>query len=248
MSATRRLAKLEGSLPPREAVLLWLAEVHEHDSFDDYLAWLRDQPASTAPVIVIIERARAAARASHAGELRPLVREAEDRATADAVFLFMLIIQLELDATAMIRTGRLRLVALSWESQARVAEGESDRRGWAAWRRAVHDLASDLARSEAARRLLEDRYLDGREVLSPVRVAAWRELREGVSALVEMLPSLPGGRRRQRPDRGVLRTAEQSAPEAAHTLLERVRAQALALLGDHASASALAERALRGAA
>lgn len=180
--ADRRLAKLEATLPPREAVLYWLAEVHEHGSLDAYMAWLLHQPASRAPAIVIIERARAAARWTHAGEPRSVVRGAEDRAVADAVFLFMLIIELERMATEMIRIGTLRLVALRWEHRARTAEGASDPKGWKAWRNAVRDLADELSRIEAARRRLQDRYLDGRTVIAPDMVVAWRALCGGADS------------------------------------------------------------------
>ena len=94
--------------------------------------------------------------------------------------------------------------------------------------------------------MLEARFLDGREVLFPVTLAAWAELQEGVAALPAEVASRPGSRR-QRPDHEVARVAQRTAPQAAAILVERVRARTLDLLGDHMGALGIVERALRGA-
>ena len=250
MSADRRLSKLEGSLPPQAAVLLWLTAVHEHGPLDAYVAWLLDQPASKAPSIVIIDRVRAAARAAHAGEPRAEVRDAERRATADAVFLLELVDELEHVAVDTIRTGSLRLAALHWELRARTAEGdtgrEADPRGWAAWRAGVLDLATELARTEVARRIVEARYLAGREVLSPAASTAWTQLREGMDSLVATVPTPSGSRRGRRADGHAIRkAAERTAPDEARVLVARVRARTIDVLGDHAGAVAIVEGVLR---
>jgi hypothetical protein len=243
--ADRRLAKLEASLPPREAVFRWLADAHQHGSLDAYLVSLLDEPG-VSPLMALTERVAAATRAAQPREPRPIVREAERRAVMDTVFLLTLVLDLEREASEVVRLGRLRLTALQWERQAHIAGGSSDRRGWAAWRTGVLDLASDLARGEAVRLILADRYLAGREVLSPAALAAWAELGAGVAALVSAMPSLPRSRRGRRPDGDVIRrAAERTAPDEARALVERVRARALDLLGDHAGAVAIVEGALR---
>jgi hypothetical protein len=50
-------------------------------------------------------------------------------------------------------------------------------------------------------------------------------------------------RRRRRPEGAALR--ERTAPGEARALVDRVRAQALDLLGDHASAAAIVAESLR---
>jgi len=69
-------------------------------------------------------------------------------------------------------------------------------------------------------------------------------IRDGVTALVAEFPTVPGGRRR-RPDRDVTRGVERTAVEGAGTLLERVRARTLDVLGDHAGSAAIVVGALR---
>lgn len=243
MKAERRLAKLEASLPPREAVFHWLGDVHGHGSLYAYL----EGPSSMSPLVLLTERARAAARTAHGGAPRPVTREAERRAAMDTVFLVVLVSESECDAVETIRIGGLRLEALRWESRARSAEDSRDRRAWSAWRTAVLELATELARGEAVRRILAERYLDGHDMLSPVVLAAWQELRAGVTALVETLPTLPGaGRRRRRDLAAIDAVAGRTAPGAAARLVERVRARTLDLLGDHAAALAVAERTRTG--
>jgi hypothetical protein len=227
MRAGVRLARLEAALPPQAAVLFWLAEAHQHGSLAGYVRWLSDQPGSVGPGVVIIERARAAARAAHAGEPRPAIREAERRAVADALFLFMLVIELTLHAAETVRTARLRLAALRWELRARTAEGAADRQVWAAWRAGVVELATDLDQGEAVRRLLEDRYSGRSEVIFPDTAVDGRVLREDVAALMTSAGIL-SGRGRRRFEQGVARVV---AAEASATV-QRVWARAL-VLGDH---------------
>ncbi len=50
MSSERRLARLEGTLSPTAAALLWLTEAHGFGTLVAYVAWLIDQPASAAPL------------------------------------------------------------------------------------------------------------------------------------------------------------------------------------------------------
>ncbi|MFV2064263.1 MAG: hypothetical protein ACC726_12235 [Chloroflexota bacterium] len=245
MSVARRLDRIEAELPPGPAVLHWLDEVQRSGSLGAYVSSLLEQPAAMAPFVAIYERARAAARRAHVGEPRALIRDAEHRAAMDVVFLLELVVELERVTTSISDRGTLRLGALRWELRARSAEGGVDRQGWAAWRSGVLELAIELARTELARHRLEERFLDGHAVLPPGTQATWGELSEGVAGLVSTLPSLPGGRRRRRPDRDVARAAERTAPDEAARIVEHARAQALDLLGDHATAQAIIEWALR---
>lgn len=250
MSAARRLAKLESSLPPREAVLHWLGEAQRCGSLEAYLAAQLDQPSAVIPLVTVPERARAAARRAHAGEPRAAVREAERQATVDAVFLLELVLELGRVARETIRIGSLRLAALRWELRARTAEqdlgGGADRQGWAEWRAGVLDLATDLERTEAARLIVEGRYLAGWESLWPTERDVWAKLREEVAAMVSMMPAVSGARRTRRAaGEAIRKAAERSAPDEARALVELVRARTLDLLGDHAGAVAIVKRALR---
>lgn len=245
MRAERRLARLEGELPPAAAVRHWLGEVHDHGSLQAYLEERLEAPGVVPPLVTLTELAQAAARRAYAGEPLPVRREAERRATADTLFLVLLVVEAEHETVGLIRRGTLCLEALRWELRARRAEGTRDPRGWAAWRSAVLELATELARSDAARRLVAARYLDGVELMSPVVLGSWAELQDGVRALVEALPIVPGGRRRARRDAAAMpTTAEGTAPEEASRIVMRVRARTFELLGEPDRALRIVLRAI----
>ena len=51
MAATRRLAKVEGSLSALATTLLWLEEAHAFGSLPAYVTWLIDQPIAATPLV-----------------------------------------------------------------------------------------------------------------------------------------------------------------------------------------------------
>ncbi len=46
----KRLDKVEGSLTPAQAMLLWLEEAQEHGSLQGYFRWVKEQPDSAYPL------------------------------------------------------------------------------------------------------------------------------------------------------------------------------------------------------
>lgn len=245
MKAERRLAKVEAGLPPKAAVLHWLADAHEHGSLEAYVGSVIDGPG-LSPLVALVERVSAAAREARRHEPRPVVREAEQQAVVETVFLMQLILELEREAAEAIRVGGLRLEALRWELRARTAEGPADRRGWTAWRAAVIDLASDVARGEAVRHTVLESHLEGREALFPSTRAAWLVLGDGVATLVEAMATVAGTRRKRSAAVDAIAVAHRRmAPEAVAGLAERVQVLTLDLLGDDAAAVAMVERVQR---
>lgn len=263
MSAERRLARLEGTLTPKAATLLWLTEAHGFSTLRTYVAWLIDQPASAAPLVRVPEAAEGGVRAALRGEKHDAVERAVREAVRQAVFLVEFVIRLNTAAEEASRFEGLRYAALFWEMRALTAEAEleeggEDRQGrraiarhWAAWRAAVTDWLTDLATAEAARRLLEHRYLDGRGVLFPDLGRDWDTLRETgarLAALADTLPALGDDRSRRRGlhDRSPRPTAVAGRAAAhAASLADAARAAALDLLGDTVGAVAIAEHRLR---
>ena len=69
-TARRRVAKLEGALLPREAVLAWLAEAQQFPNIVDPARSTADLPVEAAPLSVISARVVAAVRESFKGQAR----------------------------------------------------------------------------------------------------------------------------------------------------------------------------------
>lgn len=266
MSAERRLAKLEGTLTPKAATLLWLTEAHGFSTLRTYVAWLIDQPASAAPLVRVPEAAEGGVRAALRGEKHDAVERAVREAVRQAVFLVEFVIRLNTAAEEAIRILSLRSAALFWQLRAISAEARLETAGpsrgmsrehaarWSAWRGAVAGLIGDLYVAEEARAHLDRRYLDGSPTLFPDLAADWQALREQAERLAGLGDGAEGrplrwGRRATPPsgvDRSTRRTAdrERAQAEAAH-LADMARSAALDLLGDTDGAAAIAERRLR---
>lgn len=269
MSADRRLAKLESALSPKTAVLLWLTEAHAFPALPAYVGWLMDQPKSVAPLARIPEQVEAAVRASLRGASlrgapRTSVEPAVARAVKEAIFLFELVLALNLAAEETIRFEGPRSAALYWQGRALALDaaldggaiakraGEKGRPAErpAAWREVARAQLTDLYTAEAGRGLLERRWLDGQRVLFPELAGEWESLRyrsERLVALGDGPATLAGGaRRRKRPSTDPLAACRAAtrvrAPAWASELADRARSASLELLGDTAGAVAIVER------
>jgi hypothetical protein len=268
MTAERRLAKLESTLSPKAATLLWLAEAQQFGSLPAYGNWLIDQPIAAAPLERVPTQARAGALEAMRGQPRDAVREAAHQAVRDAIFLVELILKANVAAEETIRIAGLRYAALFWEMRAIGAEAqlETDARRrrtrgghaspWTAWRAAVASLVGDLYAAEEARVHVERRYVEGTLTLFPDLASEWQRLREqveqlaGLGDVVGVTAVMVDGahRRRSRPLsdlRQLHAAARHRASEEGATLVDAARAATLDALGDKAGAATIAERRLR---
>lgn len=265
MTARRRLAKLEGALPPKAATLLWLAEAHQFGSLEAYVDWLIDQPVSAAPLERVPEQARTAVVQGMRGQPRAAVREAAHQAIRDAIFLVELVIRLNGAAVETSRTEGLRYAVLFWQMRALGAEAslsgaEASRQAksgatarWRTWCADVTALVTRLHAAEAARVHLERQYLDGHPTLFPDAIEDGARLREGAERLAglgdSLSPLIEGhlpARRRSKVDLAALRAeARTQAQVLATRLVDEARFATLDVLGDGAAASAIAARRFR---
>jgi hypothetical protein len=272
MRAGRRIAKLERTLSPAAATLLWINDARAFGTLPAYVAWLIDQPASAAPLYRVPEAAEAGVRAALRGERRDAVERSVREAVRQAVFLVELVLKLNTAAEETTRLDGLRNAALFWEMRAISAETQLESAGalrggtgrlnarWADWRAAVEGLIGDIYLAEEARVHLERRHLEGSLTLFPDLATDWQALREqaerlaGVGGVLPITAATPDGARRHRGPSSrrstinlpQLRAAARSrAPEEATSLVDTARAAALDALGDTDGAATIAERRLR---
>ena len=246
MTTGRRLDHLEEGLPPKEGVLLWLEEAHEHGSLPAYCAWLRDRPLAEAPLARLgdqaLDEVRRRLRNASPEQLSVAVWQAE----RDVAFLVELEIVLNTTAEEALQLGGLRYLVLHWEMRAFSAEARDESpdldaarltsaERWARWRAAVAALHLDLHVHEEARGLLEARYLGGRAALFPDTSERWERLREAIDALASLEGSntvaVPG------PDPDPDRVAVE-----AERLTGWAQARALDILGDLVGATTIVGR------
>jgi hypothetical protein len=262
-AAGRRLAKLEGALHPREAVLAWLVEAQQFPSLVDHVRSIAELPVEAAPLSVIAERVDAAVRASMKGEPRDAVSETVRRAVGDGVFLFSLALGLNVVALEMAKVEGLRATAVFYwmgcllggprESDLPPVEVETYRReraeAWALWWPVVDRLSLEVRVENEARATLERRFLAGHDVLFADASAAWAshvDLVERLAGLAEAMASTGGPMARSRRS---TRTApggslNECVTERVAALADDARVRAYQILDDRPKAVEILERRL----
>ncbi len=264
-AASRRMAKLEGALHPREAVLAWLVEAQQYPSLVDHVRSIVELPVEAAPLSVMGERVEAAVRASMTGQPRDAIEKAVRRAVGDGVFLFTLALHLNVVALEIARVEGLRATAVFYwmgcllggprESDLPLAEVETYRReradAWALWWPVVDRLRLEVRVESEARARLERRFFGGHDVLFADASAAWTSHAEFVERLASLADAMASAGGPMARSRRSARTAAGGAltervAERVARLADDARVRAYEILGDHPRAVEIMERRLLG--
>jgi hypothetical protein len=86
----RRLDKLEVSLTPKQAILLWMEEAHQYDSMREYCLSLKPGPDSAWPLAILPDKVSKAVEQAMKGRPKPAVARTVRQAIRDVLFLFHL--------------------------------------------------------------------------------------------------------------------------------------------------------------
>ncbi len=261
-TACRRVAKLEGALSPREAVLAWLVEAQQYPSLVDHVRSIAGLPVEAAPLSVIGDRVEAAVRDALRGQPREAIEAAVRRAVGDGVFLFSLALGLNVVALEVARLEGLRATAVFFwmgcllggprESDLPPAEVETYRReradAWALWWPVVDRLSLEVRVETEARTTLERRFFGGHEVLFSDAATSWAshvDMVERLASLAETM-ALTGGpmARSRRSTRAAGRSLTERVAERVATLTDDARVRAYEILGDRPKAVQIMERRL----
>ncbi len=258
--AGRRLAKLEGALAPRDAVLHWLAEAQQFPSIADHARTIAVGPVDAAPLSVIGARVVAAVRADMRGQRREDVERAAYRAQGDAVFLFCLVIVLNGRAVEVARFDSVCAAAaiflmgalLGGPFELATADGDAQERrnAWRQWRTIADRVTTNAQVETEARASLERRYLGGRDVLFPDVAADWAkhvELVEQIDGLAAILASAGASKpaRNKTASNRASASFEALMAALASQLADDARVKAYEILGDRERAVGIMERRLR---
>jgi hypothetical protein len=261
-AAGRRVAKLEGALMPREAVLAWLVEAQQYPSLVDHARSIVELPVEAAPLSVIGDRVEAAVRASMQGQPRDAVWEAVRRSVGDGVFLFTLAIGLNVVTLEMARLEGLRATAVFYgmgcllggprESDIPPLEVETYRReradAWALWWPVVDRLSLEVRVEAEARTTLERRFFGSHDVLFADASQAWAshvDFVERLASLAETMASTGGKMARARRSTRVAGgSLTERVAERVATLTDDARVRAYEILGDRPKAVEIMERRL----
>jgi hypothetical protein len=259
----RRLAKLEGALPPKEAVLAWLVEAQQFQSLEDHARSIVELPVEAAPLSVIARRVETATREGMKGQPRAATEAAVHRAVRNAVFLFCLVFKVNEQALEIAKVEGLRATAVFfWMSallggpraedleaaEARVYRDELAGK-WTLWRSVVDRLEVDLRVEIEARATIEEKFFGGHDVLLADAATEWAghvDLIERLSGLADAMHVPKTANARRRPPIGMEPAAsvKTSGAARAETLGDDARVRAYEVLGDRPRAVEIMERRL----
>lgn len=266
MTAQRRLARIEGSLSPRQAVVIWLTEARAFPSLAAYASSTLDDRPGSMPLERIIERVERATRTAHRGERPTAIEAAVARSLEDAVFLYELVLGLHAARFALLGGLRPRLEAVRLGLEGFVAEAAPGEPGldqtgpaaaargrrWRAWRELVDDLSAAVEADDEARLMLERRYFDGHETCFAEVATNWhtltaevRELGAVADAIEPRVRARAARRRRPRPSSGATFPVTR-AEQRASAIAAAARLAALELLGQDRRAAAFVSARLQG--
>jgi hypothetical protein len=257
-AAARRVAKVEGALQPREAVLAWLADAQQFPTIEDQARSIADLPVEAAPLSVISARVVTAVRETMKGRPRDDVERAARQAEGDAVFLFSLVLRLNREVFEVTQMEGLRATAtFLWmgvllggphEPPATEEDARERDAAWWSWRGLVDRLASDARVATEARQSLQERYFGGHDVLFVDAAQAWAghvEQVERLARMAEMVGSAePAARARGIPRPRANAAVDERVEAVARHLADDARVRAYEVLGDRERAVSIMERRL----
>jgi hypothetical protein len=241
MTAQRRLAKLEETLSPTQHVLRWLAEAHAYGDIEPYVASLLSGDPPLAPLDRLAREAVQGTRTAMRGKRPEVVAAAVRSALRETVFRFELVMCINVTAHELLDRESLIDAALS--ANLCLAFGRDQQDPLGDQRRLEHlatlrDLicvrVDELLASGEARRLVQERYLDGHTALFPAVAAAWEEQihsTQVIAAMAVRMAELDGARAAPAPDP---ETLSRRTTELIADLVEPAKSETLDKLGEGA--------------
>jgi hypothetical protein len=192
-SCKRRLDKLQVSLTPKQPILRWMGEAHQHDTMEQYVRALKGEPDSAWPMATLPKQVAAAVKQALKGQPREEVSRGVRQAVRDVVFLFHLHQQvnrklMEKQEAFLFRLRWLRaeLGRLHYQKMAGQASPSGirtripRRQEVTRWHEETELFLEELHGLRLAVMAISKRYFDGHELLFPA-------LTEGLSYLVNAM-------------------------------------------------------------
>jgi len=246
----KRIDKVETSLTPKQAVLLWMEESHSHGSIWAYALWLKEQPDSAYPLVRMPQQVREAVRAAMKGESREVVGRYVDSAERDVAFLFKLVYLVN---ARVIDDSRSTAFAFLWLlEKLKTLRGEKGKdfiKEAGAWREYTRLVMGEVDAVHGAVDAIARRYFDSRVILSPDLAKERRDTLEAWDKVIEMYNGMVEERVDQKKVKELLLDREKewiSNEPAVQTkaafLVDLAKAEALGLLGEHERAGTLMDK------
>jgi hypothetical protein len=236
----RRIDRIQGSLTPRQAVLLWLDEASQFGTMRGYVHSLQGQPTSVFPLFRLPEQVEGSVRAAMKGQPREQLEQGVRAGIRDVAFLYYLVIQVNGRELAERRANCLQLMLMVERLRSFLSDealvGERHRQ----WLEFVESLASRLYAFDAAVQRIGQQYLDGRRPLFPDSAESLQSLIDQLEGMIELYNDRLGDeepRRRGKASKPVdvrrLRaSASRETTALVHELVTEAKAEALLMMDE----------------
>jgi hypothetical protein len=255
-SSKRRLDKLEVSLTPKQAILLWTAEAHQYGSMEQYVRALKDGPESAWPLAQLPEKVSRAVEQAMKGRPKPEVARRERQAVLDVLFLFHIHQQanrrlMEKQEAFLFRLrwlraelGRLRYQKMVHQaSLLGIRRGLPRRQDLIRWQKEAKLFLEELHGLRLMVTAISKRSFGGHDLLFPALKEGLSYLVKAMEVLVEIFNEDLAPRKGDRVDVAAVEArAETVGTAQAAFLVDMARAEALDAMGENMRAALIMER------
>jgi hypothetical protein len=182
-SSKRRLDKLQVSLTPKQAILLWMEEAHQYDTMEQYARSLKGGPNSAWPLATLPEQ----------------VAVGVQQAVRDVLFLFHLhqqvnrkLIEKQEAFLFRLRWLRAELGRLCYQkkvgqaSPSGIPTGVPKHQDLTRWQKEAELFLGELQGLRLAVMAISKRYFGGHDLLFPALTEGLSHLVKAMEVLVEM--------------------------------------------------------------
>lgn len=165
MIKQKRLTRIETSLTPKRAVLLWLRQEHQGRTSTEYLRYMIQQPSGARPRTrvesQVVDAICAAMKGQEAGRIHQAVRQGQMYAD----FLILLVSRTN---SVILDDSRCRWlqITLLHEQLRNAALSGHNAKALNKWAVRLRGVVTDVCALQAASELIRDRYFDGECILS----------------------------------------------------------------------------------
>jgi hypothetical protein len=164
MIKQKRLTRIETSLTPKQAVVLWLRQEHQGRTSMEYLRYMIQQPSSATPRTrvegQVVDAIRAAMKGQEAGRIHQAVRQGQMYAD----FLILLVSRTN---SVILDDNRCRWlqIALLHEQLRSTALSNDDAKDLNEWAAHLRGFVTDVCALQEASDLIRDRFFGGECIL-----------------------------------------------------------------------------------
>jgi hypothetical protein len=198
VSSRKRLERIESSVTPKQAVLLWLKEVQQFD-LNEYWEKIVNAPLSEAPRVRVPKMAEKAVRDSLSKKgMKPALiarAEWEARKQADSLVVLVLNLNHQVQQNALQNGPRLAYlwVKMQWLGEQFDEHDVFNAEEWGTWRTVLIDTLARMWLLRATIATVSEQHYDNHSVLFPDQASDLIQCIQSAEFMANLYNDLEGG-------------------------------------------------------